>query len=199
MGWFRDGRFVDGCRHCHGSYIEVSAIHPNQYSREPRPPVRADVRWDHLPSVLYVFLISCVYWAVLLQGSRPFYPGGCALGSICTFDNHGFTLPFCSWMTKSSCLTLHTVIGKIWCRKPPTSFFTFCPSIRSEVNRMSSFKVLICWSEMKVGFLLHVTSRNFKKWIKQRNSWISRGFRWAPFISKFPCLCSYGTGAKTWG
>lgn len=105
---------------------------------------------------MYSGLCSC-------RDSGPSTQGQVPLLRFYTFKNHCFMLLFCSCLTKSSCLTMHTVIGKILCRKPPTSFLTFSPSIRSEVNRMSSLKVLICWSKIKVGFHLHVTSKNFKK------------------------------------
>lgn len=51
-------------------------------SREPWPPVRVDMRWNHWPSFFYVFLIDCVYWDVFLRGFGSFYPGSRALSSI---------------------------------------------------------------------------------------------------------------------
>ena len=103
-----------------------------QCSREPWPPVRVGMRWNHLPSFFYVFLIDCVYWDVFLWGFGSFYPGSHALSSILHIElSCGFMLLLCSPLTKASCLTvhIHTVTGKILCRKPPTSLFTFCPAI----------------------------------------------------------------------
>lgn len=82
--------------------------------------------------------------------SDPSTQGRAHSVQFCTFNNYGLMLLFCSCLTKASCPTIQTVIGKILCRKPSTSLFTFCPPIGAEVNRMSSFKVLICWSKIKV-------------------------------------------------
>lgn len=144
------------------SHKGLPVLFPNQCCRDPWPPIRVDMRWNHVLSFFYMFLTDCVYWDVFLWDSDPSTKGHVCLAQFCKFHNHGFMLLLCSCLTKASCLTIHTVTGKILRRKPLTFLFTFCPAIWSEVNRMISFKVLIFWSSIKVGFyLLYVTSKIF--------------------------------------
>lgn len=97
---------------------------PNQRYRKSQPPIRVDMRWNHLLS-LCMFLIDCVSVGMLTLLPRVM----CLNVQFCTFNSHGVRLLLCSCLTKASCLTLHTVTGKILCRKPPTPLFTFCSAI----------------------------------------------------------------------
>lgn len=100
---------------------------------------------------------------MFLWGTDPSTQGRGPLVQLCTFNSHGVRLLLCSCLTKASCLTVHTVTGKILRRKPPTLLFTFCSAIGSEVKRRISCKVLICWDRINVG--LHTrygTSKSLK-------------------------------------
>lgn len=49
----------------------LPALFSNQCSRKPPSPVRTGMRWDHLPSYFYMFLIACVPWDMFRGDSDP--------------------------------------------------------------------------------------------------------------------------------
>lgn len=141
---FREGRHVDVCKHCPlfmpwQIVKESPSLFPNQCSSKPQLQggSASDQSWHETePFAIFLLCVSdwlCVLGCVLWE-FRSFYARLHALSSVL----HVKQLWFCVVAVAHICL-----------------------AILSEVNRMNSFKVLICWSRIKVEFyLLYATSQD---------------------------------------